>query len=106
MRKTLALLLIAVAFNSFPSLLLAQSATPSSSSPSPRADQDERVVVSSNEVALDAVVKDKKGRPVTNLSEDDFEVYEDGVRQQLKSMRLIKREAGNRAATPATGSED
>ena len=33
-------------------------------------------------VLLDAVVKDKRGRVVKDLALDDFEVYEDGVRQK------------------------
>lgn len=55
--------------------------------------QDERIVVSSNEVSLDAVVKDKKGRPVRDLTAADFEVYEDGVRQQVNSFRLVTKGA-------------
>src|SRR2546425_5822354 len=49
------------------------------------------VVVERSEVILDAVVRDKKGRPVTNLSANDFEVYEDGVRQPIDSFRLVTR---------------
>jgi len=53
---------------------------------------DEKIVVSTNEVVLDAVVKDKKGRAVKDLSALDFEVLEDGVPQLVKSFRLINRE--------------
>ena len=49
------------------------------------------IVVEKSEVVLDAVVRDKKGRPVTNLSASDFEIYEDGARQQIDSFRLITR---------------
>src|SRR6266545_748779 len=52
----------------------------------------ERVVVGTNEVVLDAVVKDKKGRVVKDLTAADFEVSEDGVRQEVRSFRLIIRE--------------
>ena len=51
----------------------------------------EKIVVERSEVVLDAVVRDKKGRPVTNLSANDFEIYEDGARQQIDSFRLITR---------------
>ena len=57
-------------------------------------EDDERLVVGTTEVVLDAVVKDKKGHVVKNLQPSDFEVYEDGVRQDVRSFRLITREAG------------
>jgi VWFA-related protein len=40
---------------------------------------------SSNLVVLDAVVKDHDGKPVTNLTKDDFTVLEDGVAQTIAS---------------------
>src|SRR6266404_2224175 len=58
----------------------------------------EKIVVERSEVVLDAVVRDKKRRPVTNLTVADFVVYEDGVRQQISSFRLVTREDGNGAA--------
>ena len=42
-----------------------------------------------NEVALDLVVRDKKGRLVKNLKPGDVEIYEDGVRQEIRSLRLV-----------------
>jgi VWFA-related protein len=63
-------------------------------------DQDlDRIVVGTTEVVLDAVVKDKKGRPVRDLKASDFEVFEDGVPQQVKSFRLVTRDAAL-AVTP------
>jgi VWFA-related protein len=44
--------------------------------------------ITSTEVALDLVVRDKKGRQVKNLKQSDVQVYEDGVRQQLLSFRM------------------
>ena len=35
-------------------------------------------------VRVDATVFDKSGKPVTDLSEDDFEVQEDGIKQPIK----------------------
>jgi VWFA-related protein len=54
--------------------------------------QDEVIRVRTNEVRLDIVVKDKKGRPVKDLSVADFEVLEDGVNQKISSFRFINRE--------------
>lgn len=48
----------------------------------------ESVIVSTDEVLLDVVVRDKKGRVVKDLAASDFEVYEDGVRQEVRSFRL------------------
>ncbi|HEX8474514.1 MAG TPA: VWA domain-containing protein [Pyrinomonadaceae bacterium] len=62
---------------------------------------DEIVAVGANEVLLDAVVKDKKGRALKDLKPSDFEVYEDGVRQEVRSFRLITRGA-SRASETAT----
>ena len=53
--------------------------------------QDEKVSVGTVEVLLDVVVKDKRGRPVADLSAADFEVFEDGVKQPVESFRLIRR---------------
>lgn len=36
-------------------------------------------------VTLDIVVTDKKGNPVTNLTRDDFKVYEDGQEQTIRT---------------------
>jgi VWFA-related protein len=36
-------------------------------------------------VTLDVVVTDKKGNPVTNLTKDDFAVYEDAQRQTIRT---------------------
>jgi VWFA-related protein len=62
------------------------------------------VSVTSQEVLLDFVVQDKKQRPVEDLRVSDVEVFEDGVRQQLKSFRLVgnPREGDAGAASPRT----
>lgn len=60
-------------------------------------DQDEdKIVIGTTEVALDIVVRDKKGRPVKDLQASDFDIYEDGVRQRVQSFHLVERQ-------PATG---
>ena len=61
-------------------------------------DQDDVVRFRSNEVQLDIVVKDKKGRPVKDLKASDFEVLEDGVSQKVESFRFVTREPA--PATP------
>src|SRR5262245_42076825 len=53
--------------------------------------QDDKVAVGTVEVLLDVVVKDKRGRAVTDLAAADFEVFEDGVKQPVESFRLVTR---------------
>lgn len=59
--------------------------------PAPLRRQDEKVAVRTVEVLLDVVVKDKRGRAVTDLSVTDFEVFEDEAPQPVESFRLITR---------------
>src|SRR5215213_840879 len=81
--------------------MLAASTPPCAAQDPAGKDQEyERVVVGTNEVVLDAVVKDKKGRVVRDLKPSDFEVVEDGVRQEVRSFRLVTRGSGA-ADTPS-----
>jgi VWFA-related protein len=51
-----------------------------------QAQDDEDVVpINSNLVILNVGVADQKGRAITNLTQSDFNVYEDGVRQSVVS---------------------
>lgn len=63
---------------------------------------EERIVASTAEVVLDVVVKDRKGHPVKNLAPSDFEIYEDGVQQEIKSFEAVVRAAPS-SAKPARG---
>lgn len=56
----------------------------------------------SNLVVLDAVVKDHAGKPVTNLTKDDFTILEDGVAQTIASFESAQSK-GNAAPAAATG---
>src|SRR3954469_21110014 len=77
---------------------LGQQPTPS---PTPQKQgnppDDEVVRVTTNLVQLDVVVLDKEGRQATNLQAGDFEVSEDGKRQQITNFSYI-------LANPATSS--
>src|SRR2546423_6259288 len=51
----------------------------------PNKSNDQDVIkVTSNLVNLDVIVKDKKGKPVTDLKAEDFTVIEDGVPQKIE----------------------
>ncbi len=43
-----------------------------------------------DEVVLDLVVRDKKGKPITDLKQDELTVSDNGARQTLKSFRLVR----------------
>lgn len=63
----------------------------SGQTPSGQRQDEPSLRLRANEVSLDIVVRDKKGRPVRDLTANDFEVYEDGVRQKIESFRLVLR---------------
>jgi VWFA-related protein len=42
-----------------------------------------------SEVLLDIVVRDKHGKPVKNLKAGDIQIFEDGVRQDIRSFRFV-----------------
>jgi VWFA-related protein len=46
--------------------------------------------INASEVALDLVVRDKKGKVVKNLKPSDVEVLEDGVSRKVLSFRLVQ----------------
>src|SRR5436305_2806791 len=77
----------------FVSLCVAAMAVASHAQTQPATGQqgDQKVVVNAAEVLFDVVVRDKKGRTVNDLSPTEFEVYEDGVAQQVNSFRLVTR---------------
>src|SRR5215475_10448195 len=75
-------------------------------------DQGVTVRIGSEEVLLDIVARDKKGRPITDLKADEIEVYEDGVKQQINSFRKVEKTdlnegagASNDAAGNAAGAQ-
>jgi VWFA-related protein len=71
------------------------------------------VRIGSEEVLLDVVARDRKGRPVNDLKAGEIEVYEDGVKQPVNSFRKVEKTdltegpgaASNNAASAAPGSE-
>ncbi|HEY8410830.1 MAG TPA: VWA domain-containing protein [Pyrinomonadaceae bacterium] len=62
-------------------------------------DKDDVVRITTNLVQVDAVVT-KDGRPVTGLTADDFEIYEDGHKQVITSFAYVSNVGARPAATP------
>src|ERR1700691_6230179 len=89
--------LLVVSLNSlfFLPALLGQSSSPSASSPpasSLPAEESNRAVIhtTTREVLLDLVVRDRHHHAVTDLRPEEVEVYEDGVRQNIRVFRNIQ----------------
>src|ERR1700733_5345621 len=80
---------------------LAGSAQSGSGQPDQKPDQKsgQKVSIGTSEVVVDVVVRDKKGRPVKDLAQSDFEVFEDGVKQHIQSFRLYLRDGAEPAST-------
>lgn len=64
--------------------------------------QDDQIKLGATEVMLDVVVRDKKGHVVKDLKQSDFEVYEDNVKQDVSSFRLVLREASEASELKTT----
>jgi len=79
--------------------LLCQTSSP------PPADTDRAVIhTSTREVLLDLVARDKHHHPVTDLRPEEVEIYEDGVRQNIRVFRNIqgRDELANERDDPGT----
>ncbi len=69
--------------------------TPTPKQPSPPVQEpdvsadDDVVRITANLVQLDAVVTDKNGTQVTDLTDDDFEVFEDGRPQRISNLSYV-----------------
>jgi len=53
-------------------------------------DPDEVIKTETNLVQLNIGVVDKQGRPITNLTRNDFAVYEDGVKQTIQRFEPVE----------------
>lgn len=73
------IIFIAIFLISFFTPLLAQTQTP-----------NQALKIGSKEVLLDVIARDKKGRNVRDLKPEEIEIFEDGVRQTIASIKLIE----------------
>ena len=71
--------------------------------------QTPRFGANTTAIIVDAVVRDKKGLPVTNLAGEDFELHENGIRQEIADVTVVPpgvmpacgpSSSSRRAATP------
>ena len=78
----------------FSILLPASGQTPAQTQKPASDDKDDVVKINTNLVQVDAVVT-KDGKHVTNLTADDFEIFEDGKRQTITSFAFISNVPGS-----------
>lgn len=64
-----------------------------SQTPAPRSD-GQALTSGATAILVDVVVRDRKGKPVTDLAAEDFEVEEDGVRQRVDTFTRVSRGGG------------
>jgi len=67
----------------------------------PLPDTGLKIVATTEEVSLDLVVRDKKGRPVTDLKPEDIEIRDDGQLAKLSTLRMVSGPAATEADAAA-----
>lgn len=86
-------LIAVILFLAHPLFALAQQPSVSQSSQT-GTQPAQSIRIGSEEVLLDVIVRDKKGRPVRDLKAEEIQVYEDSVKQKINSFRLLEFEGG------------
>ena len=76
--------LVAIAVIATAPLPAQQPATPTASSQTPA------IKATTEEVVLDFIARDKKGKPVTDLKAEDLSVVDNGAKEQTTSFRLVQ----------------
>lgn len=77
--------------------LIALPALAQQTTPTPPDDQVVRI--STDLIQIDVTVTDKRGKVVTDLGPDDFEIFENGDRQEISNFSFISRVAGSATAS-------
>lgn len=88
----LALSMTLLTFNVFPQ-----------TKPQNAGESESPIRISTQLVQLDAVVTDKEGKVVKGLNKDDFEVFENGKRQEISFFEFVDAEKGIRPGAAGAG---
>ncbi len=88
-------------------LLLSVSVDAQTTQPTPpQTVEDEVVKISTDLVQIDAVVTDKKGNPVIDLTANDIEILQDGKPQKITGFSYVNTETGKKMQTARSGKTD
>ncbi|MDX6289568.1 MAG: hypothetical protein QOH42_1367, partial [Blastocatellia bacterium] len=82
--------------------VLAMSAQSQQKKEPNKAPDDDVIKVTANLVSVDVIVKDKKGRVITDLKPEDFTVYENGVPQKIEFFDSTLTSSNEAAKSPTT----
>ena len=72
---------------------------PPSTPPTQEVSDDDVVRITANLVQIDAVVTDSKGRQITDLTDQDFEIREDGRVQKITNLSYVSIKSSSAAAS-------
>lgn len=98
-------IIFAVSFVALFSIIAFSQNTPTPTPTLPAPD-GETVRISTSLIQIDATVVDKDGKVVTDLTADDFEVFENDVKQTVTNLSFIAEKPGNaEKALPKNGKE-
>jgi VWFA-related protein len=75
--------------------------SPAAQSQAPPARAQGTIQAEATAILVDVVVRDKRGQPVTDLTSNDFEVYEDGVLQEIGAVTRYMPDGEGRATAAA-----
>ncbi|MDQ3801711.1 MAG: VWA domain-containing protein [Acidobacteriota bacterium] len=78
--------------------------TPPATKPPVTADDDDVVKISTTLIQLDVTVTDESGKVVTDLKPEDFEIYENGERQEITNFSFMSATPRANPAMPGTPS--
>ena len=67
---------------------LTQTPTPTAT-PKPTENEDDVVKISTTLIQIDVTVTDKNGKIITDLKPEDFEVFENGKKQDITNFSLF-----------------
>lgn len=96
------LILLLLSINTLSQTIFCQTPQPTAT-PVPNNNEDV-IEVSTTLIKVDVIVTDKKNNPVTNLKSDDFELYENGNKQEIIDFSFISPKSKSILNTSSTDS--
>ena len=73
-----------------PAILVVLAAAPPALPQAPAQQPTTNIKTNVDEVLLDLVVRDKKGKPITDLTQDEVTITDNGAKQTILSFRQVR----------------